>query len=337
MLSPMYNEEQRYYDEYETFCYQNCLRQVLEYYKVKCAYLYINASLSIVYKEIDQDDFDISIDEEAYGVLPSFGSKVIRKSDDRDNRVIWDENTSYIEKDYPIIVTVDSYYLKHLPFYEKSHGRHCMVVVGEVEDNAIVVDWQAPWFYKGKVDLEELFAARNSQNEADGGVFSGNAIKNNWAYIEKEGWEAEPSQLVKEIIEVTKHQYTKFIENDTFYCIDAYKKIKEYFGRLIEYDVTERKKRIKNMYNALYWPVRKRNFFNFYIKRAIDDKVLSSDNIGVYDYSVQLFDDWTLFLNFVLKHSFIGKDSSIEKIVAELDKLIDKEETFKMMLFQMSI
>ena len=48
MLVDMYNKEQKYYDEYETFCFQNCVRQILEYYEVENAFSYINASLSII-------------------------------------------------------------------------------------------------------------------------------------------------------------------------------------------------------------------------------------------------------------------------------------------------
>lgn len=334
----MFGEKQKYYDEYETFCYQNCVRQVLEYYKVDNAFLYINACLSIVLEVKGEWNYSIYFDERAYGVMPCVSQNVIRKNDDRASHLVWKENKKYIEDDYPIIITVDSYYLKHLPFYQKSHGRHCMIAVGEENNKPIIIDWNEPWYYKGEIELEEFFQARNSQNEADGGVFSGDAIRNNWAVVEKHNWKMQNEVLINDFLEGTKLQYKHSSKRDIYYGIDAYLKLMDILENIKSIDdVESRKRELKQMYNALYWSVKKKVFFNFYLHQIIEKRMISSDYTVVYYYSQELSNEWAKFLNFILKHSFIGSDNSIEKIKGKLSELIEKEKYLGSMIMEMHL
>jgi len=52
-------KQQTYYDEYESFCFQNFVRQIMEYFCVDNAEFYINTSLSIVLKLDGKFNFKI--------------------------------------------------------------------------------------------------------------------------------------------------------------------------------------------------------------------------------------------------------------------------------------
>ena len=47
MVNSLWNSKLTYYAGYESFCYQNSLRLILESYGVEYAPLYINAALSL--------------------------------------------------------------------------------------------------------------------------------------------------------------------------------------------------------------------------------------------------------------------------------------------------
>lgn len=326
MKLQMFDEEQIYYDAYETFCYQNCIRQILEYYKVEDAFMYINACLSIILEVKNEGMYRVRFGKNAYGLMPSVSQNMFRVKDNRESYLVWKDNLEYIKRDYPVIVSVDSYYLNHLPFYRKSHGSHCMIAVGEEKNMPVVIDWNAPWYYKGKVDLGEFLEARDSTNEADGGVFSGEPIKNNWAVVEKENWNISHEVLINDFLEGSKVQYKKSSGNGIYYGLDVYLKFQDILENMKYIEEGLRKKEMRVLYNAMYWPVKKKVFFEFYLRNIIKRKLISDEFEYVSDYVKQLCDEWLLFLNFLLKHSFIGTVNSIDKVKVKLEELIEKEK-----------
>ena len=328
MKLDIFEQEQKYYKEYDTFCYQNSVRQVLEYMKVENAFSYINASLTLVLEFDENGDFTIHFDEDAYGVLPLASKLVYRENDYRDIHVIWEENKKMIKSGVPIIVTTDSYYVPYLPFFQKSHGRHCFIVAGynEANNNPIVIDWIEPWCYKGETDLKAFNESRQSENQSDGGVFSGLEIDNNWSYIKEDGWDKlDAKAAVRELLEIS---YTQYSREDTEYKkhgISALKTIVDLVEDIRKYEVEDRKKKMRYLYSQLYWTIKRKCFFSFYIKQSIENQLLSTEYLVLAEKYQELYDKWEKFINFLLKHSFLGKDQSIDKIKEKLNELIEEE------------
>lgn len=327
MLLDIYNEEQSVYSEYETFCYQNNVRQILEYMKVKNAFAFINASLSFEVR-IENDLF-ISSKVGSNSLIPMAKDLIFRKDDERNIEDVWKDNIGMIESGYPLIITTDSYYISYLQFYKKSHGRHCFIVAGFNENNLnpYIVDCCDTWCHKGEMDLNEFYMARSSKNEFDGGIFSGMSIDNNWAYIKKDGWNEFDSQYaVREVLKLSYEQYDNDGSDDCLDGISAMKEVLKWLDNLKTIDIEERKNKIRYLYNQLFWTIKRKNLFSFYIRKAIEENLLPKEYFVIADRSKDLYEMWDLFSKFILKHSFIGKEQSVDKIKDKLCEIIVLEE-----------
>ncbi len=208
-IHEIYNQEQNFYDGYESFCFQNCLRILLESKGFRSAALYINSSLSLIYDE-NEDVCKFRTHENVRGLLPSLNDYVKRYYYDSPNKEeIFYENIKYMfTHNEPIIVGVDTYYLPYAINYMKNHAVHTLILAGyDLDRNEVnLIDWYEPWLFKGTIDIDIFLQARNSENPYDGTVFSGVPIQNNWAYIEKFD-QKETRKLFKEVIQYTMKQY----------------------------------------------------------------------------------------------------------------------------------
>ncbi len=329
LLLDIYNEDQSAYSEYETFCYQNNVRQILEYMKVKNAFAFINASLSFEVRKKNESDLFIYSKAGSNSLIPMAKDLIFRKDDERNIEDVWKDNIGMIESGYPLIITTDSYYIPYLPFYTKSHGRHCFIAAGFNENNLnpYVVDCCNTWYHKGEMDLNDFYMARSSKNEFDGGIFSGMSIGNNWAYIKKDGWDGFDSHdAVREILKLSYEQYNNDDFEDCLNGISAMKELLMWLDNLKTIDIEERKCKIRYLYNQLFWTIKRKNLFSFYIKKAIEENLLTKEYLVIAVKSKDLYEMWDLFLKFILKHSFIGKEQSINIIKDKLCEIMVLEE-----------
>lgn len=201
-------------DGIDSFCYQNCLRIIMELQGIKHSPLYLNASLALTYNKITgkvkTPYFTL------LGVAESCVEQVLYL-EDRDPREVFEENLAYIkENDSPIAVSTDTYYFAYAPNYKKHHARHIVILCGwdEKEQSVEIIDWYPDWFFKGKVPLDEYLASRVSENEDDGTIYSGKRVENAWFKVEGIN-ECEELQLLDELLETIKREYYKE-EDDTF-------------------------------------------------------------------------------------------------------------------------
>lgn len=329
MLLDIYNENPSSYPEYETFCYQNNVRQILEYMKVKNAFAFINASISFEVRIENSNDLFISSKPDSNTLIPMAKDLISRENDERNTEAVWKDNIKMIESGYPLIITTDSYYIPYLNYYKKSHGRHCFIASGfnENNNNPYVVDCCDAWFYKGEMDIEDFYKARSSKNEFDGGIFSGMPIKNNWSYIKKEGLEElDSKEAVRELLNLSYEQYSSDGLGNCLYGINAMKEVLNWLDSLKDIDIEERKNKIRNIYYQIYWPVRRKLFFSFYVKKAVENGLLSNESIEISNRCKSLFDTWEVFSKFILKHSYVGKEQSVDKIKEKLREIIELEE-----------
>lgn len=211
----IYNQKIVHYEGYESFCYQNCQRIILEYLYGSEAVLFINTVPSI---EIEVGN-ELRLRERNgfRSLLPSADKYVNRFYYKEDESVedILEKNIKFVYKNkIPIIVGVDTYYLPYAGNYKKSHAKHALILCGfDLTKNIVyVIDWYSPWFYKGVVDIETFLQARNSKNEKDSNFYSGSPIENNWAYID-EMPQYSTDKLFEETIKLSKKNYFNNSDN----------------------------------------------------------------------------------------------------------------------------
>ena len=229
--SLMTNIERLFDKEYEGFCYQNCIREILNYYQCEAYDFYINMSLS-TRMVIQGEEYYICYDKMANGIIKSELSKVHRKDDERDGETVLDENLERVTEGCPIITCVDGYYLRYFSYYKEKHCRHNLILTGKgTSDNVTVLDWYTPHFYCGKIARDEFLMARESSNPDDGSIYSGSPIRNNWAIIERDGWNQHREDLIYENLSLSLEQYfpSDPKEKDILYGVRVYQKIREIF------------------------------------------------------------------------------------------------------------
>lgn len=317
-------------EEYEGFCYQNCIRMILKYYRVSSYNFYINMSLSTKMTIYD-GAYKISYDKGAYGIIPSCRDKVLRQDDGRSTDDILKENLQYIKDGYPIINCVDGYYLDYFPYYEKKHCRHNLILTGESlqKDYVTVLDWYTPHFYQGKVNKKNYFAARSSENPYDGSIYSGSAIRNNWAIILREDWDKSVLELVAELVELSLEQYY-FAESqiDCKYGVEVYRTLAKELEDIYHKEVMERKEALKYMHQELYGTVKRKKFFLYFLTLIIQMNLFQESIKNAYENMKGLVNCWERYLTMLLKVSFRGKESEITILENMLKDIIVYEEKF---------
>lgn len=143
----------------------------------------------------------------------------------------WHEVKEAVQQGKPVIVAVDNYYLPFRPAYTDVHTNHLIVLYGFDEDAncAYVLDASPPSF-SGPLRLEELHAARNSQNIAvhERDMFYTNApIANRWLDIELHGPFPEiTKEWVVDILAQNLQRFRSPSESTVFSGIDG---MKQYF------------------------------------------------------------------------------------------------------------
>ena len=319
MANRLWKSELTYYAGYESFCYQNSLRLILESYGVEYAPLYINAALSLNMVVENDSDIEFSFAEKARSFLPEYASK--------DNRIYYPEGIDPIDvfkenvkmvndKDTAIIVGADLYYLPYLEYYHKKHGAHTFILCGADLENYKVqlVDWYEPWFHKGEMDTDEFILARNSENPKDEHIYSGTPIRNNWTEISRDGWDAFPSHLISTVLSLSREQYFETSDNNGCSC----------FGRIIELlgkfanDEKDHRSAMKSIHMGLFDTLKRFKFLKQYLHIAQEYNCNSEKAIEIIDKYVAYFDS-TLML--VYKTTMVNSSKTFERVIGRLKEL----------------
>ncbi|KYH33960.1 hypothetical protein CLTEP_20970 [Clostridium tepidiprofundi DSM 19306] len=325
-----------YDNEYDSFCYQNCIKLILAYYGVKKPNLFINMTLSF---KLRNEKSKIHIfDDDARSVLPQYKEMVPRYFYEEDVKArdkVWKINCELIREGEPIIVGVDSYYLEYLPYYKNSHGRHTVIVDGFDEESQMVdvVDWFSPWFFIGKVPLNQFLNARDSVNEYDGGIYSGKPVYNNWAKVEKHRLDENNAKLIYTQVKLSYDQY--FIDHceeneyNGFFATKQLKKILENVDT--EFDVEQKIEFLKDLHDQLYKSNRRRDFFGLFVKEAYEETKLKK--FQLLEAKTKLFfENWEKFIYKIIKCYMRYKENGIMKLIEALDDIINFEMEYKEIL-----
>ena len=305
----------------------------MEYDDIKNAPLYINSTLSMIVKEDDSDfQYDIVYDEDSRSVLPQFRSKVRRYTPiDAKTIDVWNENKLKISEGIPIIVGLDNYYLSYHPFYKKNHGRHTAILSGYSEDEkeVYITDWYDPWFFKGTIGFQEFLEARESLNPWDGSVYSGSPVYNNWAEVDKNGWDLEASDLISTTIDLTISQYycEKKESQNIHKGILGLKKLLDIILKTRDFDLNTKKQFLRDLHYKLFSATKRKKLFRLYLDISQGEcKIRELDEaIQLLNYIIMKWDDISII---VLKGSFSKTEEMHQRVIKEISKMIIIEENF---------
>lgn len=316
-INEIYDMELTYYDGYESFCYQNCLRILLQAMGYKYPELYINAAMTLRLRE-KTEGICFEFHNEMRGLLPNFESNVVRIYEKENSNVIWEKNRTYLnERHEPIIVGVDTYYLPYASNYKKNHAKHTLILCGYdlTEDVVYVIDWYPSWFYRGKVKLDDFLKARSSRNESDGSIYSGSPIENNWAYINR--FEACASEdLMREFLETSVEKF--------FFPICEEEGI-EAIGKMCNELKTDCNIDFNNLYQSVFAIVRRVSFFTQYLKIYNDccGEIISKK---LFEWLNEIKGDWEMLQFLFMKQLRSNKNANLKKIAKHMESIYQREK-----------
>lgn len=337
MLLEMYRADQSYPQEYESFCFQSCVRQVLEAYNIPNAPFLINSSLDLLLTKDTASSFGYSVSFLNQPVLPDFANLVKQYlPGDQNPLEVWKQNKMRLEEGIPIITGVDIFHLGYTPFYHKVHSEHRVVLCGYSEDqaSAYVID-QYQWSYKGKIELKEFFQARTSACPKDDSPYSGSPIQQIWHEVERDGWAADRTELVAMTLELTMEQYYQQApERDRIHGVSALKKIEELFQIFAEGDSSTKTVFLKEMYLVLFFNYSRLKLFSYYMQQSYKQLRLQL----LAELLKQLEEDrtkWEAFLRLILKGIYLNDKTMCKKIQDKFQDIIDTEEKRSSILYKL--
>lgn len=322
MVNSLWKNEPTYYNGYESFCYQNSLRLILESYGVECAPLYINAALSLNMVVENDTDIKFSFVKNARSFLPEYA--------DKDKRIYYPEGIDPLDvfkknvkmvndNKTAIIVGADLYYLPYLEYYHKKHGAHTFILCGaDIPNNKMqIVDWYEPWFYKGEMDVEEFILSRNSENPKDEHIYSGTPIRNNWTEISRDGWDATSDHLISTVLKLSRQQFFESDNDNGCLCFGRIIALLEKFAN----DENDHRNVMKSIHLGLFDTLKRFQFIKQYLEIAQKYNCDSAAMIESIDKYIAIFDS-TLML--IYKTTMVNSAKTIERVIGrlkELDKL----------------
>lgn len=322
MVLDFYNQPKKYYNGFESFCYQNCLKLILDASNVPLSPLYINASLSLIINiNFNKNEISFNQHKKARNLLPPYFENVKRYYYDLDSDPddIFKSNVRTISDNLrPIVVGVDVFYLPYTVYYQKSHATHTLVLCGFDEATGLVyiTDWYEPWFYNGTISKSKFLLARNSDSPYDGNIYSGNPIRNNWAEIYINGFNTSPENLLKMNLELSLQQY--FAPND-FVGVKAIDTLQTYLDYM---DIPLIM--FKKLHDDLFIAIKRHKFFKNYLTlyQEYSNQVDVSYDISILDADIEI---WDTVLMLALKASMVDTASTRNKLISKLNVVIEKE------------
>lgn len=203
-----------------------------------------------------------------------------------------------------------------------------MILTGKgTLDSITVLDWYTPHFYCGEIATDEYLMARESSNPDDGSIYSGSPIRNNWAIVERDSWNRHKEELIYENLSLSLVQYFPSDPNEKniLYGIRVYQRIREELKEIVHLDQKIRCRKLRFAHNELYQTVKRKYLFSYFL-RLISERVNSDLVEKAIEYLRDLIADWERFMSVLLKCSFRGKETDIQKLEGMLALLIGKEE-----------
>lgn len=180
MVNPIYKSKLEFSPFMKYFCTKNCMLQLLQYYKIQHAILYIKVGFNL---EVIFSNSGFWVNS-ADALTPSASNVFLSQgySDSFDESC--ELNKQQLLSGIPPIVLVDTYYLPYRKEYQKIHASHSAIFAGFDENSVCLIDCYPPHYFKGFIKNEVYKESRNSINPKDVNPFSGIPIMNYWYSID---------------------------------------------------------------------------------------------------------------------------------------------------------
>ena len=316
-IHDIYYDELESYDGYESYCYQNCQRLILEHEYGPEALMMINTAPSI--ECITENIIKIKEKQGMRSLLPSIDkfAKRLHYGMNENMEKVFEDNIKFVfEMKKSIIVGADTYYLPHSNNYKKKHAKHTMILCGyDLEEGTVyIIDWYKPWCYRGKMSIEQFLEARNSKNVDDGTFYSGTPIGNNWAYIEPIE-QYDIAGLFDETIVLSKNNY---FNNNNKGIISTLSSLKKYISSL------EDEKSYERIFFEIYTLINRKKIFLEYIELYTNLK--NYDCKEFIEILKKNIASWDVFVVLLLKQSKRFNEKTKTRLVKKLSELIEEEK-----------
>lgn len=255
----IFETELIYHKEYDFFCFDSCVRQIIESYGNPHLYFIMNYSIGLEIVR-ERGDFQIITEKDYDCLLPEYLSRFhFYNGYNTGREQIWKDNKRVIQEGYPIIVDVDTYYLPYLPYFKKSHGKHAVIIAGYDDDMVTIIDWFSTWLFKGRINSQQLWDARLPYNRS--------AINGSWAYLEKFDQKVlDVSYLIRRNIEITLNQYCT--QGESIRGINALEEIIFILEKERDCDLISLKWFISYLSRELHITAMRKSLFVLFLKSA---------------------------------------------------------------------
>lgn len=316
-LNQLYYKNLTSYKGLESFCFQNCLRILLEAKQVYPSVLYLDASLSLIFKA-DGGDEILGTDDDIRGFISEHTQYSRYYPEMQEDKMdVFKKNIEYITNhNEPIIVGLDTFYMPYATNYQRNHAIHTAILCGYDLDKKVVylVDWYEPWCFKGEIELDTFLKARDSKNEYDGTIFSGQPIMNNWAKLDCVN-QVNKGVLLKQLISKTKHRYFN-IENEVR-GTEAIKKIIEMIQNKSNIDY-------EKLHISLYTVGKRFDFFKEWIIQYNDN---DNEKINKLVHLLESYvKEWEVLLMLLVKQTRKMSEKTNNRIVTKFNSMIELDE-----------
>ncbi len=285
--------QQTYEEAFDSFCFQNSVINILHSYGITNAIAYLN--LGVVLKLEQKEGYHIIHDTWEECLLPAYRENMqIEFSEKKDADKVRKTNYELVRAGIPLIIVCDSFFLPYTPFYKRSHGNHTVIMydVDDQERKIKITDRFHTWNYKGFIDADLIMKARMSENEFDGGLFSGQPIELAWAKLECDKWEGRKEELIFENLNRTVSGYYVPEQDNCLYGKNAYQKICCLLNEGQDVDFYE-------MYTENYYFIKKRALFLYFLNYIYSRYMIGDERIlQKYTNNLQTWNEWQ---NIVLK------------------------------------
>jgi len=329
MLISKYAEHKRDFPEYyDNFCIHNNIRMVMDFIGVEKVDNYIDTTSGVSMPKVGIEEFNLIYNINTSGVLEPYDEKMHISLSDRSDDKAWNDIKKCINNGIPIVVLIDVFYLEHLPYYKNAHGVHSVVIYGYTDDERYVeiVDWYKPYFYIGRISIDDLKCGMASKNPFGELINSGYPIRNKWIHIEPSGWNATSQELLYKTVEKQlKTFYLAELEDENFYYgFGILNRIKEILTELTDYPQTELKNICERLHKKIFL-MYKYSDFNFnYMKKIFEELKMTEfqQELNVLNSRTEY---WRKFLNLLIKTVVADTDVLYKKVMSQYDKVLHFE------------
>lgn len=333
MLNAMDAFQLNYEKEYEYFCIKNCIKQILTFYGVHTPMFYINCSLGwqISYSNNYKHGYLFQTGTLFTNLIASHEQQIKDYSlKDYDLQSAWKKNQIKVNQDQPIIVLVDMFHLPYTPYYKTKHSVHSIILCGYIENTNEfdVIDWYAPWFFKGGVSKTVIEEARLSNIE-DNGILGNTCIDFTWYEINKGNWQNNNIVCNQNF----KSNLDKFFNSSNEGMITKGASVLYELCDILEKNINSDDNKsviedfLKNFHSQLFFIPYNKNLFKCYLQHLMqhDHNIAKNIELDKIDNNIN---EWRTFISFIIKCMVSLKSEYLVKLLRDFAFLIEREFEF---------